>query len=72
MRRNLKTKRMPPSLKPTVRLMMLNVKNAPPELITNPAKLAKIFDEFFINKVKKLRAKYRMIPNSDPVLRVRK
>ena len=44
----------------------------PPEMITNPARLAKIFNEFFINKVKKLRAKSRMVPNSDPVLRVRK
>ena len=44
----------------------------PPEMITNPAKLAKIFNEFFINKVKKLRAKSRKVPNSDPVLRVRK
>ena len=44
----------------------------PPELITNPANLARIFNEFFINKVKKLRAKSRMIPNSDPVLRVSK
>ena len=35
----------------------------PPELITNPAK----FNGFFINKVKKLRAKFRMTPNSDPV-----
>ena len=34
----------------------------------NPAKLAKIFNEFFINKVKKLGAKSRMIPNSDPSL----
>ena len=41
-------------------------------MITNPAKLARIFNEFFINKVKKLRAKSRMTPNSDPVLRVRK
>ena len=41
-------------------------------MITNPAKLAKIFNEFFINKVKKLRAKSRKVPNSDPVLRVRK
>ena len=29
----------------------------PPELITNPAKLANIFNEFFINKVKKRKAK---------------
>ena len=41
-------------------------------MITNPAKLAKIFNEFFINKVRKLRAKSRKVPNSDPVLRVRK
>ena len=44
----------------------------PPELITNPAKLAKIFNEFFINKVKKLRAKSGKVPSSDPVLRLRK
>ena len=44
----------------------------PPEMITNPAKLAKIFNEFFINKVRKLRAKSGKLPNSDPVLRVRK
>ena len=41
-------------------------------MITNPARLAKIFNEFFINKVRKLRAKARKVPNSDPVLRVRK
>ena len=29
-------------------------------------------NEFFINKVRKLRAKSRKVPNSDPVLRVRK
>ena len=44
----------------------------PPEMITNPAKLAKIFNEFFINKVRQLRAKSRNVPNSDPALRVRK
>ena len=32
--------------------------------------MAKIFNEFFINKVRKLRAKSRKVPNSDPVVRV--
>jgi len=41
-------------------------------MITNPAKLAKIFNGFFINKVRKLRAKSRKVPNSDPEFRVRK
>ena len=41
-------------------------------MITNDARLAQISNEFFINKVKKLRAKSRKVPNSDPVLRVRK
>ena len=44
----------------------------PPEMIANPARLAKIFNEFFINKVRKLRAKSRKVPYSDPLLRVRK
>ena len=44
----------------------------PPEMSTNFAKLAKFFKKFFINKVRKLRAKSRKVPNSDPVLRVRK
>ena len=44
----------------------------PTEMITNFARLATIFNEFFINKVRKLRAKSRKVPNSDLVLRVRK
>ena len=42
----------------------------PPEIITNPARLVKIFNEFFINKLRKLRAKSRKVPNNDPVVRV--
>ena len=58
------------NLSPTA-ILHQNSDNSHPSMVSKPEQLANIFNKYFINKVSKLRNSSRVVPNINPVSRLR-